>query len=374
MKTILRCNEGTRIRTFCLPSAIGCTWIAVLCLLSLLTILPARAQAAQQEFMVMGIHPHALIVLDTSKDDVVAEIPLRGRAPKEIAGTRDGRHLYVTTEGRSQIEVVDFPSRKVEDVIDLAPPGYKFVIYGLTLSRDEKVLYAHVKPVRLLPDEYQAEPPEILAYDLSTHKSHKVAVVPEGVAALVALADGKRLLAWGRDLFFIDIAQGKITETFGLQTPSPDHGVLNTLPLFVQYDQANVFSVPYYTTNPLNGKDVMGLVDVDLETGLPSVIELGPAIPLYSTVLSPDRMRAYSVMNQLVAVDLEEKRVTNVVNLDRTKYVINISGDGRKLYVSGAGPFMDIYDAQTLKPIKKIELSGDGSVTSLRVLRQGTTP
>jgi len=372
MKTILRCNESTRIRMFHLPFATGWRWIAALCLLSLLTFSPARVKAAQQEFMVMGIHPHALIVLDTSKDEVVAEIPLRGRAPKEIACTRDGRHLYVTTEGRSQIEVVDFANRKVEDVIHIAPPGYKFVIYGMTLSRDEKVLYIHVKPVRLLPDEYQAEPPEILAYDLSAHQSRKLLEVPEGVAALVALADGKRLLAWGRDLLFVDIAQGKITGTFGLQTPSPDHGVLNTLPLFVQYDQADVFSVPYYTTNPVNGKDVMGLVDADLETGLPSVIELGPAIPLYSTVLSPDRKRAYSVMNQLVAVDLEEKRVTNVVNLDRTKYVINISGDGRKLYVSGAGPFMDIYDAQTLKPIKKIELSGDGSVTSLRVLRQGT--
>jgi len=374
MKTILRCNEGTRMRTFCLPSATGCTWIAALCLLSLLAIFPARVKAARQEFMVMGIHPHALIVLDTSKDEVVAEIPLRGRAPKEIECTRDGQHLYVTTEGRSQIEVVDFANRKVEDVIHLAPPGYKFVIYGMTLGRDDKTLYVHVKPVRLLPDEYQAEPPEIVAYNLSTHQSHKLLEVPEGVAALVALGDGKRLLAWGRDLYFIDIAQGKITETFGLQTPSPDHGVLNTLPLFVQYDQADVFSVPYYTTNPLNGKDVMGLVDVDLGTGLPSVIELGPAIPLYSTVLSPDRKRAYSVMNQLVAVDREEKRVTNVVNLDRTKYVINISGDSRKLYVSGAGPFMDIYDAQTLKEIKKIELSGDGSVTSLRALRQGTVP
>lgn len=343
-------------------------------LLFLLTVTVLAAPAQNRELMVMGIHPHALVVLDTIKDEVVAEIPVHGRAPKEIECSRDGRYLYVTTEGRSQIEVVDFVNRKVDDVIRLAPPGYKFVIYGTALSRDGKVLYVHVKPVRLLADEYQAEAPQILAYDLTTHKSRKVAEVPEGVGALVALGDGKRLVGWGRDLYFVDIAQGKITERFPLETPVPDHGPLDSLPLFVQYDQTGIFSVPYYTTNPLNGKNLMGLVNVDVESGKTDLVDLGPAVPLFSAVVSPDRKRAYAVMNQLVEVDLENRRVTNVLDLDRTKYVTNISRDGRKLYVSGAGPFMDIYDTQTLKQIKKIELSGDGSVTSLRVVPQSTVP
>jgi DNA-binding beta-propeller fold protein YncE len=342
--------------------------VAALCLLCVRAVVPAWAQAPAHEFMVMGIHTRSLMVLDTARDEVVAEIPLRGRAPKEIERSRDGKLLYVTTEGRSQIEVVDFLNRKVEDVIQLAPPGYKFVIYGTALSRDDKVLYVHVKPVHMLADEYLAEPPQILAYDLSTHKSRKIAEVPEGVGSLVALGDGKRLIGWGRDLYFIDIAQGKITETFPLETPAPDHGPLDSLPLFVQYDQTGIFSVPYYTTNPANGSSVMGLANVDVETGKTDLVELGPAVPLFSAVVSPDRKRAYAVMNRLVVVDLEGRRVTNVLDLDQTKYVVNISHDGRKLYVSGAGPFMDIYDTETLKQIKKIELSGDGSVTSLRVV------
>ncbi len=343
-------------------------------LIFLLALWGVATSAQEREFMVMGIHPHAVIVVDTRKDEVVAEIPVHGRAPKEIECSRDGKYLYVTTEGRSQIEVVDFVNRKVEDIIRLAPPGYKFVIYGTALSGDGKVLYVHVKPVRLLPDEYRAEAPEILALDLNTHKTRKIAEVPEGIGALVALGDGKRLMGWGRDLYFVDIAQGKITERFPLQTPVPDHGPLDSLPLFVQYDQTGIFSVPYYTTNPVNGKNVMGLANVDVKSGKTDLIELGPAVPLFSAVVSPDRKRAYAVMNQLVAVDLESRRVTNVIDLDRTKYVTNISRDGRKLYVSGAGPFMDIYDTQTLKQIKKIELSGDGSVTALRVVPHSTIP
>jgi DNA-binding beta-propeller fold protein YncE len=343
-------------------------------LLSLLAAATVQAQATHPEFLVMGIHPHALIVLDTSRDEVVAEIQTHGRSPKEIECSRDGKRLYVTTEGRSQIEIVDFVNRKVEDVIHLAPPGYKYVIYGTALSRDGKELYVHVKPVRELSDAYQAETPEILALDVTTHKIRKVAEVPEGVGALAALGDGKRLLAWGRDLYFVDIAQGKITDTYPLETPSPDHSPLDSLPLFVQYDQTSIFSVPYYTTSPANGSSVMGLVNVDVESGKVNLVELGPAVPLFSAVLSPDRKRAYAVMNHLVVVDLEKQRVTNVLNLDRTKYVVNISHDGRKLYVSGAGPFMDIYDTQSLKQIKKIELSGDGSVTSLRVVPHGAAP
>jgi hypothetical protein len=335
-----------------------------------LYIFLATVHVAQSEFMVMGIHPRQLIVLDTNRDEVIAEIQLHGRAPKEIECSNDGRYLYVTTEGRSQIEVVDFLNRKVEDVIHVAPPGYKVVIYGTALSRDEKVLYIHIKPVRLLPDEYQAESPKIISYEFSTHQSHTIAEVPEGIASLIALGDGKRLIAWGRDLYTIDIASGRIVDTFPLQRPSSAHGPLNSLPLFSQYEQSGIYSMPLYTTDPANGKDLMGLVNIDVETGKIDLLELGPAVPLFSAVVSPDRKRAYAVMNQLVTVDLNDRRVINVLDLDRTKYVTNISRDGRKLYVSGAGPFMDIYDTQSLKQIKKIELSGDGSVTALRVVPQ----
>jgi DNA-binding beta-propeller fold protein YncE len=333
-----------------------------------------RAQSAPRELMVMGVHPGGIVVLDATRDEVVAEIPLRGRAPKEIEFSRDGKRLYVTTQGRKSIEVVDLASRKVEDVIDLAPSGYKLVIYGIALSQDGGTLFAQVKPVQLLPDEFKVESPQIWAYDLATRKSRKIAEVPEGVASLITLGDGKRLVGWGRDLYFIDIASGRTISTVPLSSPSTAHASLDSLPLFTQYERSGVFSLPYYTTNPVSNATVMGLVDVDVQTGNVDLVDLGPAVPLFSAVVSPDRKRAYAVMNQLVAVDLEQRRVTSVINLDRTKYVVNISRDGKKLYVSGAGPFMDVYDTQSLKLIKKLELSGDGSVTSLRFLPPNAMP
>ena len=97
-------------------------------------------------------------------------------------------------------------------------------------------------------------------------------------------------------------------------------------------------------------------------------MELGAPVPLYSAVVSPDRKHAYAVMNQLLAIDLESKRITQTVDLERTHYVANISRDGKRLFVSGASPFIHVYDTATLQLIKTIELPGDPSVTSLRAL------
>ena len=90
--------------------------------------------------------------------------------------------------------------------------------------------------------------------------------------------------------------------------------------------------------------------------------------PLYSAVVSPDRKRAYAVMNQLIAVDLEQKRILKTVDLERTRYVANISRDGKRVFVSGAAPYIHVYDADTLKLIKTVDLPGDPGVTGFRAL------
>jgi hypothetical protein len=45
-----------------------------------------------------------------------------------------------------------------------------------------------------------------------------------------------------------------------------------------------------------------------------------------------------------------------------------VSGDGRKLYIYGAGATIEIYDAETLRLEKTIALEGD-AITQMLVLR-----
>ena len=81
----------------------------------------------------------------------------------------------------------------------------------------------------------------------------------------------------------------------------------------------------------------------------------------YSVVLSPDRKRAYAVMDDLTVIDLARKTyVASVPIKEGTCYGVNVSGDGRKIYVAGGGSTLTIFDAQTLKPMKVLQMASDG--------------
>jgi len=322
--------------------------------------------AQDPELYVVPMHPRSLLLFDGARDVIVGEIQTRGRNPREVVSSADGKWVYATTESRTQVEAVNLQTRSVERVFSLAPPGYRLTIFGMTLGHKGNSLYVHVRPVRELQDEYRVDPPQIWSLDLQTGKTQKIAEVPHGVAALVATGDG-RLAAVGRDLYYIDVKQGRIVETLGLETvQQPDRGPLDMLTFFAQPERGRVLSVPYYTTSPITGKDMFGLGNLDAETGKLDLVDLGrPPIPLYSTVVSPDRNFAYGVLVQLVAVDLRERKLLKAVDLEHTCYIINISRDGKKLYVSGASHFIHVYDAHTLKLLKTLDLPGDASIAFL---------
>jgi len=329
----------------------------------------ALSFAQEPELYVLGVHPHGIVIFDGTRNEIAGQIQTRGRAPKELVPSPDGKFVYTTTDGRAKLEVVNLETRSIDRVLEITPPGYRLTIYGLVLNAKGDRLYVHVKPVRELMDRYVVESPQIWSVDVASGKTLKIAEVPQGVAALALTRDERKLIAWGRDLYYVDVAQNRITDTFPLMNQtSPTAGALNTLALFIQFERSGIFSIPYYTKDPITAKDLMGLVNLDVTNGKVDVVELGSPIPLYSAVVSPDRKHAYAVMNQLLAIDLEKKRITQVTDLERTRYGANISRDGKRLFVSGAAPFIHVYDTSTLQLIKTIELPGDPSVTSFRAL------
>lgn len=327
------------------------------------------------DLFVIGTHPNTLVVIDSARDEIVAQIPTKGRAPKEVVPGPDGKHVYLTTEARQQIEVVNLATQKVDDVIELTVPGTRMIIVGMVLNRKADRLFVQVKQTKFLPDEYRVLPPQIWSVDLRNHETQKIVEVPEGVVSLLTPTDENRLIAWGRDLYYIDLAQKRITDTVPLESRNtPTEGPLDTLPFFLQYEQSGILSMPYYTSDPIIKKELMGLANFNVDTGKLELMELGPPIPLYSSLISPDRKRAYLVMNQLVVVDLEKKKIVAVKDLDRTKYVANITRDGKKLYLPSAGSFLDIYDTQTLQMIKRVRLPGDPGVCQFRALPATAAP
>jgi DNA-binding beta-propeller fold protein YncE len=101
---------------------------------------------------------------------------------------------------------------------------------------------------------------------------------------------------------------------------------------------------------------------VDQATGTITDLPIqGPPAMAYSVVLAPDRKKAYAVMDDLTVIDLAKRTyVASVPVQEGTCYGINVSADGRKIYVGGAGSTVTVYDAATLKPLKVLQMASDG--------------
>ena len=64
-------------------------------------------------------------------------------------------------------------------------------------------------------------------------------------------------------------------------------------------------------------------------------------------------------------------RAVNRVDLDHTYYTINVSGDGKEIYVGGTNDDIGVYDTATLERIGEIRLpsGGDMSVSTLQIVQ-----
>lgn len=342
-------------------------WLVVLS--SVLSTILAAQQPA--ELFVIGGHPNKVFVLDSALDQVVAEIPTHGRIPREIEPAPDGKTLYVGTEGREKIEVIDLSQRKVVDEIDLSSPGRRVRSFGMAITPKGDRLYAHVRVARNLPDELLAEPAQIWTIDLPARRINKLIEVPWGVFALVVSADGGLLYAFGPDIYVIDPHQGRILQTTHLATNrTPGQGPVG-ISGSIQYEQSGIFSTTYTRLDPITKKEFLGLFNFDVATGEFDLMDMGPPVNLNSAVVSPDRKRAYAVWDQLFVIDLVERKVITVKDLEITAGVANITRDGSKLYVSGQGPYIYVYDTKTLNLTKTLQLSGETGSSVFRAVRAG---
>ena len=132
---------------------------------------------------------------------------------------------------------------------------------------------------------------------------------------------------------------------------------MNILPFWdYVFDNGGIASMNYYT------EKFMGLLLVDQKTGdIDDIVLEGEPAMAYSVILSPDRKKAYAVMDDLTVIDLVTKKyVASVPNKEGTCYGVNVSSDGRKIYVGGGGSTLTIFDAKTLKPLKVLQMASDG--------------
>jgi DNA-binding beta-propeller fold protein YncE len=342
---------GFCLAGFCLPNAL------------------LAAEPLPQEMVAIGTIGRNVVLERTDTDEVFAQIATHGIAPREIVPSADGRFLFAVTNGRSLVEVIDVAGKKVIDTINLSSPGQSVKLFGLAVDPQGDQIFVNVICIDRDRDSVRAEEPQIWAVDRTTHKVTKLLQSFLGVHLLIFSPTNARLLyAFGADIYVIDLDKRQIVKTIRFQSSQvPGAGSLSVScsPLF---DQTNVVSCPTVRTDPITQKEFGGLLNFDLATGQWDQMDLGPAVMWDAAVVSPDLTRAYASWNQLYVVDLAQKRVMTVKKLAMTEGSVNLSRDGKKLYVSDGSPSILIFDANTLSLVKTIALPETTANCELRVI------
>ncbi|MDW7709032.1 MAG: hypothetical protein SCH98_01055 [Deferrisomatales bacterium] len=320
---------------------------ATLFLALALTVLAAGAQAKDM-FYYLGYG--VIQVIDGTTDTIVADIAAEGWL-REAALTPDKKFLYVTAK-RHLIHKVDLSANKVVKTVDLHSDGWQRFLFGFDLAPDGKTAYGAILSRTTKDGDVVVPNPVLAQFDLDTGKILRSIEVPWGVASLTTVKGGAMVYAIGKDLHKVDVSgpEMKITETWPMYEKE-----MNFLPFWnYSWENGGVFMANYYTS------EIMGLLAIHKESG--EIVDTplnGIPIFAYSVIYSPDKKKAYGVMDELNVINLETNTYEAVVvNREGTCYGVNVSSDGKKVYA--AGSTLTIFDAETLKPLKVLQMATDG--------------
>jgi quinohemoprotein amine dehydrogenase beta subunit len=354
-------------------------------LASLLLVALFAPAAAATEYLLAVTRPNTLHVVDVAARKVARSFAVPGDGiPSGIALADDGKVAYVLTNRFESVSGIDLETGKQVFRADMSDGDTRVKsMFGLTVSRDGKQLYVHQIPTRLKRAEYESLDTRIAVYNTADGvgaKPVKTFPAPRRISVLAPGAGPERIVALGWDLYVFDVRRGVIDKTFPLRHwQRPSLGEPDILNMWYQYEQAGMLSTPYYVpktdvppTSPEAFK--VGLMTFDLAREEMTLAEVDNAeTAIFSSVVNPVRRNeVFTVMNQIFRVDLDTRKFTQRHDLERTYYAINISADGRELYLGGALNAIAVYDAASLKKLADIPLPGgaDQSVGSIRMMRR----
>lgn len=352
-------------------------WIA------LLLTLTAFAAAAK-DLIVVTTRPNMLHVIDAEARKVLHSHVIPGPGlPANIALPQDGRVAYVLTNRTESVSGIELDTGKEVFRADMSEGDLRVKsMLAMTVSLDGQYLYVHQIPTRLKKNEYEVLDTRIAVYRTSDGvgaRPVRTFAAPRRIALLAPGATSDRLIAMGWDIYAFDAVRGVIDKTFPLLNwKRPGFGEPDILDFFPQFEQTRILSSPYYVPRtdvaPTSPEAMqMGMLSFDLDAETMTMKEIGSAeLVFFSSVINPaNRNEAFMVMNNLFRVDLAAGSVTGRVPT-RTHYSMNISSDGKEVYLAGGADVISVHDAATLLKTAEIQMPGgrDQGGTSIRIVRR----
>jgi len=342
--------------------------------------------------MYVGTLDKKLLVIDEVKEEVVGEIPLGG-IPRTTALSADKKKLYIFST-QMLLETVDLESRQVISSFSLADPRNRLRIQanapdpinigsnarytGLAVDPKGRYIYTTMRNVVKDIDQYRVEPPQFVAIDLQEKKIAKAWPFPKEMdqgfgfnATYKVSADGKRLYVFQEDILVFDLDTFKQIDKIQLaQPPYPGASPYRLAANDDAFDAPDTVTSVFTSVDSIVHKGTLGLAKIDLTTRKVDYFPIGPLLPMTGFQLSPDRKRGYSVVPKIApganrmtewwVWDVENHKVIKKKEFDsRPTFRFAVGGDGKKLYLYGAGSTLEVWDSATLESRKLIYLNKD---------------
>lgn len=334
--------------------------------------------ALARDYLAVPARPDKLVIVDAENMaiDKVITIPDAGPLPQTPVISKDGTRAFVLMNKLESIAMIDLMTGKVTGRIELSGDGERVKgMFGMDLSPDGTTLVVYQSPVKMLPDEFQVQPTRLAFFDAGTGKLKSTTEAPRQITVLAWSKDGSHIYGLGRKMYVFDAA-GKLVEekpVHGWQTET--YSQPDVLAVWSQFESSGVIATPFYAARlDLAADDPTafrtGILTQDLDSGELKMAEVEVAdIFYFSTAVSPtDKNRVFGAYNFLSSFDMGEAKPIKRVSLPHSYYSVNVSTDGKTVYLGGALNDVAAYDAETLERKGEVNMP-DGANISLASTR-----
>ncbi|OPX55126.1 quinohemoprotein amine dehydrogenase subunit beta [Oceanospirillum multiglobuliferum] len=345
--------------------------------------LPNGMQGNGHEYLLTVTRPNQLHVIDTETNKLLRSCDIPGSFGNgSIAISPDGRTAFVLSNKMEDVYGIDITNC---ETTFSALQSYDNVqvktFISMAISPDGKELYTIQNPVRKLRDRFETMAPRLAAFNIAdglNAKPIRTFPVDRRITKIATQQNGEVILGGG-DIKAINPKTGETRLITALQNweRAPDKWVPpDAFAMHTMGEHIGEFVMPYFTIR-WNGEPgdeskadfLWGHVRIDLKTGAVENFETVPfEFIVFNWVTDPkDKDVMYGSFNQLSKHNLKTGETLNVLGMDHTYYNLNMTTDGKKLYVGGAGNNISIHDPDTLAKLGSIPLVGDMSTADLRL-------
>lgn len=348
--------------------------------------LAVASPAVAKDLLVTIAKPGNLYVFDAGARELVKDCPLGDgleMSPAVIQMSPDGTVAYALVNRWQDViginiqtcERVFYASQSTEEITRRS-------IGSLAVSPDGSEVYTVRNPTRHLVDRYEVMEPEFAVFDASAGTdAQPVRTYPAPRRSTVMSAgDDGTVYIGGHDIYAFDPKSGAIetaiaNASWDRPTYSPPD-VLAFWPIGRQNDEfLLMYTAAVFTdeTQTEMADFVWGFSSVDLETGATEIQDFASLeVLMFTGVRDPNAPNLlYGVYTQLSKHDVEKQELIKRVDLPHTYYVIQVSSDGKELYVGGTNDDIGVYDAETLERIGEmlVPSGGDMGTATMQIVQ-----